>query len=75
MAKSKNKFDPLTSDEEEQLQMLISFKKIQPQFLNYITFYLISQQFGIRGCQEHHRLQVEELKFVYGPSGMTLYVE
>ena len=45
-----------------------------PKSLNYTIFYLISQQFGTRGCQEHHQLQVEELKFVYDPSGKT-YVE
>ena len=43
--------------------------------LNYTIFYLISQQFGTRGCQEHHQLQVEELKFVRDPSGKTLYVD
>ena len=38
-------------------------------------FYLISQQFGTRGCQEYHQLWVEELMFVHDSSGKTLYVE
>ena len=49
--------------------------KSNPKSLNYTIFYLISQQFGTRGCQENHQLQVEELKFVRDPSGKTLYVE
>ena len=50
-------------------------KSNNPKSLNYTILYLISQQFGMRGCQEHHQLQVEELKFVRDPSGKTLYVE
>ena len=46
-----------------------------PKSLNYTVFYLISQRFGTRGCQEHHQRQVEELGFVRDPSGKTLYVE
>ena len=38
-------------------------------------FYLISQQFGTRGCQEHQQFQIEDLKFVRDLSGNTLYVE
>ena len=36
---------------------------------------MISQQFGTRGCQEHHQLRVEDLKFVRDPQGKTMYVE
>ena len=43
--------------------------------LNYTAFYLISQQFSTRGCQEHHQLWVEELKFVYDSSGETIQME
>ena len=44
--------------------------------LNLTVFYLISQQFGTRGCQEHHQLRVEHLKFVNSPcTGTTEYVE
>ena len=75
MEKHKNKSDPLTSDEEEQLWKLKVLGSNNPKSLNYTIFYLISQQFGTRGCQEHHQLQVEELKFVRDPSGKTLYME
>ena len=75
MGKRKNKSDPLTSDEEEQLWKLKVLGSNNPKSLNYTIFYLISQQFGTRGCQEHHQLRVEELKFVSDPSGKTLYVE
>ena len=44
--------------------------------LNLTVFYLISQQFGTRGCQGHHQLRVEHLKFVNNPcTGTTEYVE
>ena len=75
MGKRKNKSDPLTSDEEEQLWRLKLLGSNNPKSLNYTIFYLISQQFGMRECQEHHQLQVEELKFGQDPSGKTLYVE
>jgi len=46
-----------------------------PKSLNYTIFYVISQQFGTRGCQEHHQLQIEDLKFIHTPSGATIFVE
>ena len=75
MGKRKNKSDPLTYDEEELLWRLKVLGSNNPKSLNYTIFYLISQQFGTRGYQEHHQLQVEELKFVQDPSGKTLNVE
>ena len=36
----------------------------KPKTLNYTIFYLINQQFATKGCQEHHQLQIEVLKFV-----------
>ena len=75
LGKRKNKADPLPSDEEEQLWRLKVLGNNSPKSLNYTVFYLISQQFGTRGCQEHHQLRVEELKFVRDPSGKTIHVE
>ena len=72
MGKCKNKSDPLTSDKEEQLWRLKVLGSNNPKYLNYTIFYLISQQYGIRGCQKHHHLQVKELKFVRDPPGKTL---
>ena len=75
MGKCKNKSDALTTDEEEQLWQLKVLGENNPKSLNYTIFYLLSQQFGTRGCQEHHQLHVEDLKFVHDPSGITVYVE
>lgn len=75
MGKRKNKSDPLTSNEEEQLWKLKVLGANNPKSLNYTIFYLISQQFGTRGCQEHHQLRLEDLKFVCDPSGKTILVE
>ena len=39
-------------------------------------YFTISQHFGTRGCQEHHQLQVQDLKFVCDPqTEQTLIVE
>lgn len=75
MGKRKNKSDALTTDEEEQLWQLRVLGDNNPKSLNYTIFYLLSQQFGTRGCQEHHQLRVEDLKFVCDPSGTTVCVE
>ena len=75
MGKHKNKSDALTTDEEEQLWQLKVLGEDNPKSLNYTIFYLLSQQFGTRGCQEHHQLCVEDLKFVCDPSGIAVYVE
>ena len=72
MEKRKNKSDAL---EEEKLRQLKVLGGNDPKSLNYTIFYLISQQFGTRGCQEHHQLRIEDLKFVRDPSGSVLYVE
>ena len=76
MGKRKNKPEPLNSDEEEKMWQLKVLGGNNPiaTSLNYTIFYLINQQFGIRGCQEHHQLRIEDLKFVRDPSGNILYV-
>ena len=72
MGKHKNKSDPLTSDKEEHLWKLKVLGSNNPKsfILSYTPI-----QFGTKGCQQHHQLQVEELKFLHDPSGKTLYVE
>ena len=74
MGKRKNKSEPLNSDEEEKLWQLKVLGRNNPTSLNYTIFYLISQQFGTRGCQEHHQLRIEDLKFVRDPSGNILAI-
>ena len=46
-----------------------------PHSLNFTVWYLLSQQFGTRGCQEHHQLCVQDLKIMNDPSGKLYYAE
>ena len=46
-----------------------------PQSLNYTVFYVVSQHFGTRGCQEHHQIRLEHLKIVKNAEGQTEYME
>jgi len=75
MGKRKNKLDPLSEKDEEQLLRRKVLGGYNPKSLNYTIFYVISQQFGTRGCQEHRQLRIENLKFVRTPSGATVFVE
>ena len=44
--------------------------------LNYTAYYIVSQQFGTRGRQEHHRIRIEDLKWVKDPdTDYTIYIE
>ena len=66
LGKRKHRADPVTEEEE----LLWSWQVLGADTalnLNLTVFYLISQQFGTRGCQEHHQPRVEHLKFVNSP--------
>ena len=56
--------DPVTEEEELlwSRQVLGADTALN---LNLTVFYLISQQFGTRGCQEHHQLRVEQPLYWY----------
>ena len=56
MGKKKNKADALTPAEEEQLWTKKVLGGDTPISLNHTVFFMVSQQFGTRGCQEHHQL-------------------
>ena len=71
----KMKADALTLEEEEQLWTIGVLGGNNAVSLNHTVFFILSQQFGTRGCQEHHQLRVEDLKFVCDPQGKTMYVE
>ena len=43
--------------------------KMNPVSLNYTVYFLISQDFGTRGRQEHHQLKIEDLKVSHGIDG------
>ena len=69
------KADALSMEEEEQLWTRGVLGGNNAVSLNHTVFFMLSQQFGTRGCQEHHQLRVEDLKFVCDPQGKTVYVE
>jgi len=74
--KGKNKADAITASEEEQLWTRKVFGGDTPKSINLTVYFTISQHFGTRGCQEHHQLQVQDLKFIRDPqTQQTLYVE
>jgi len=75
MGKRKNRSDPLSEQEEEQLWQRKVLGASNPKSLDYTIFFMLSQQFGTSGCQEHHQLRVEDLKFVHDTSGETISVE
>ena len=72
MGKRKNHSDALTEEEKDQLWERGVLGSTNPTSLNYAIFFIISQQFGTRGCQEHHQIKIEELKFVKDVCGKTI---
>ena len=65
----------LTQQEEELLWEKV-FGCHTAESLNYTVYYTVSQQFGTRGCQEHHQIRIEDLKWVRDPdTGCTIYTE
>ena len=76
MGKRKNKADALSDEEEEKLWDTGVLGGKNPKSLNYTVFYVLSQQYGTRGCQEHHQLQIEHLKLVRDTTtGKTVSIE
>jgi len=71
----KMKADVLTLEEEEQLWTKDVLGGNNAVSLNHTVFFMLSQQFGTRGCQEHHQLCIEDLEFVHDPQGKIMYVE
>ena len=65
----------LTEQEEELLWEKV-FGCHTAESLNYTVYYTVSQQFGTRGCLEHHQIRIEDLKWVKDPdTGCTIYIE
>jgi hypothetical protein len=54
----------LSVTEEMQLWDMGIPGNTNPSSLNFAEFFVCSQHFGTQGCQEHHQLCVENLKFV-----------
>ena len=74
LGKKRMKADVLTLEEEEQLWKKDVLGGNNAVSLNHTMFFMLSQQFGTRGCQEH-QLRVEDLEFVRDPQGKIMYVE
>lgn len=73
--KRKRKADSLTEEEEALWQHGV-LGHSNPQSLNYTVFYQTSQHLGTRGCQEHHQIYIQNLKFVHSSiTGDVEYVE
>ena len=75
LGKHNNKADPLTEDEEA-LWESGALGGENPSRLNHTIWYLLSQQFGTRGNQEHTEIMMEDLKWVRVPQTNHIrYVE
>ena len=74
IGKRKIKADPLT--EEEALWESGALGGDNTSTLNHTIWYLLSQQFGTRGNQEHTEIMMEDLKWVRVPlTNQVPYVE
>ena len=56
LGKRKNKADALTEEDEETLWRTGVLGGESRTSLNHAMFYVLSQQFGTRGCQEHNQM-------------------
>ena len=64
------------TDKEEKLLWQRVFGEHSAESLNYTVYYVVSQQFGTRGHQEHHQIMLDDLKWVKDPdTGSTVYIE
>ena len=61
MGKRKNKADPLTEEDEKALWESGVLGGDNPSTLNHTIWYLLSQQLGTRGNQEHTEIMMEDL--------------
>ena len=67
MGKRKNKADSLSNEDEEALWDAGALGFGSPSVLNRTVWFLLSQQFGTRGVQEHTQMRVEDFKIVMHP--------
>ena len=64
------------ADKEVELLWQRVFGTHSAQSLNYTVYFVVSQHFGTRGCQEHHQIVLEDLKWVKdSETGSTVYIE
>ena len=55
--------EALTVQDEEQLWKNRVLGEQNPKSLLYTLWYLLTLHFGLRGCQEHHEMFVEDFTF------------
>jgi len=72
--KKPRKAHALTEEEEQVLWRMVLGQE-NPKSLNYTVFFLFGQHFGTRGRQEHHQIQIEDLKQIRDPAGKLVQVE
>lgn len=72
--KKPRRADALT-EEEEQAPWSTVLGQENPKSLNYTIFFLFGQHFGTRGRQEHHQIQIEDLKQIRDPAGNLVQIE
>lgn len=66
------KADPINAAEEEILWKSGVLGSENPVSLIYTIFFLFSQHFGTRGQQEHHQINVQDLKIVRDPATTSI---
>jgi len=74
----KNKADALTEEDEEKLWStgVLGGQCQTSLMINHTMFYVLSQQFGTRGCQEHNQMRIEDFKWVRNPETSEIeYIE
>ena len=65
--KRKNKADTLSDEDEEDLWSSGTLGDDNPSVLNQTIWFILSQQFGTRGVQEHIQINLEDFKIVMFP--------
>ena len=74
--KMKRKADSISDEDEEAMWESGVLGHSSPKSLNQTIFFQILQHFGTRGCQEHHQINMEDLKIVSNPiTGKVEFVE
>ena len=74
--KMKRKADCLSDDDEEAMWRSGILGHTTPSSFNHTIFFQKSKNFGRRGCQEHHQIEMEDLKIASNATtGKVEYVE
>ena len=69
-SKRPNKARQLSVEEEEILWKSEKLGGKTPESLIHTMWWLLTQQFGLRGRQEHHRMRLEDFRIMKGDDGL-----